>query len=290
MTLTAGHVTADNNLSMDAELEIGAEYDSRLNVEELDRSTSTSDAATVIKAKLNGGWKTSDNLKFKAGMSHLGKHYRDQTAFDIAINQLFVDGSYDFDAVTLGGSHYFAAAQLDDEDLLDLNLSSLYLSRLFANQYFVRLAGNHTEKEFDGRPERDANNSGVDGDFYYFFNSSRSFVSFGVSYNDEDAKAPELDYDGLTIKSKLQNKFSALGKPSKVALSYHYVDRDYAGFTPQIGSSRRDRRQTSKLEWEMEMLPHLDLVSGIEYRDYDSNLSSVNYAETLASLALRVKL
>jgi hypothetical protein len=290
LLLTANAYGEKAKTKFDAELEAGAEYDSTLSVEELDRSTNQSDTAALLNGKLNGQWGATDRLTLKAGYSYQGKNYEDNSDFDFAIHQWHGDAAYDFSHFTLGASHYLAMADLDGNDLLDLNQSSIYASKLFDNHIFVRLAGNFKDKDFDSRPERDADSTGLEGDVYFFFNNARSFVSVGISSDEEDARSAELDYDSLGLKSKIQNKFTLLGKASKASLSYRYTDRDYDNITPQLGGPRSDRRQVAKLEWEMEMMPHLDIISALEYGDYDSNLNSVDYTETLASLSLRLKL
>ena len=274
----------------DAELEAGLEYDSTLSVEELDRSTDQSDTARLLKGKLEGQWGATEALTLRGGYSYLGKSYHDNGDFDFDIHQFFGDAAYDLGAFTVGASHHFATAALDGDDLLDLHQSSLYVSRLFDERLFLRLAGNFRDKAFDGRPERDADGAGVDGDVYLFFNEAKSFVSVGISADREDAEGPQFDYEGIGVKAKAHNKFRFLGKPSEVALSYRYTDRDYDSITPEIGAKRNDRRQTTRLEWEVEMVPHLDVVSALEYGDYDSNLDSSNYSESLASVGLRLKL
>lgn len=286
---TLAHAERAKN-QVTAELEAGGEYTSALAVEELDRSTSESDTAMVLRGKVDGQWGAAEKTTLKGGYSYLSKNYRDNSDFDLAIHQLFADASYDFDVLTLGASHFLAMAELDGDDFLDLNQSSLYASKLFDKRIFLRLAADFRDKEFDGRPERDAYSKGLGSDLYVFFNNAKSYVSVGLSGEAEDAQAPELDYDGLGLRSKISHAFPLMNRGSKVSLSYNYVDRDYDNTDPLIGAARDDRRHATRLEWELELVPHLDLVSGVEYRDYNSNLTSANYSETLASLALRLKL
>ncbi len=288
--LALGAQGVNGKTSFEAEAEAGLEYDSTLSVEELDRTVDQSDTARLLRGKLNAQWEATENLTLKGGYSDLGRNYRDNSEFDLAIHQGFGDLSYDFDLATLGASHYLAHAELDDRDFLTLNQTSVYASRLFDQRLFVRVAANVRDKAFEGRPQRDADNVGVEGDVYLFFNGAKSFVSLGLSADGEDAKDPQFDYDGMGLKAKAQNTFTILGKDSKVALSHRYVDRDYDHVTPEIGALRDDRRHTTRLEWEVAMMPHLDIVSAVEYGHYDSNLDSVNYSESLASIALRLKL
>lgn len=275
---------------VNAELEAGREYDSTLSVVELDQSINTSDIATVLKAKLDGHWQATEALKLRGGYSYQFRNYDDFSEYDLGIQQWFGDASYDFGTVTLGASHFYATAELDDADLLDLNQTSIYLSRLFDQRVFVRLAADSQDKQFDGRPERDADNRALAADVYVFFNQAQTFVSVGLKGEHENANSAELDYRALGIKSKLSHKFDLLDKDSKVVLSYQYQDRDYDNQHPVIGSSRKDRRQTTRLEWEVDLNPHLALVSAMEYGDYSSNLESIDYSETVASVAVKFKL
>ncbi len=289
--LSSGLAHADKaDTTFNAELEAGLEYDSNLSVEELDRISTQSDTAYLLKGKANGQWGATDKLTVKGGYSYAGKTYQDYGKFDLAIHQLFADAAYDVGQFTVGASHYYALARLDNSDFLDLNLTSVYASTLINKQIFVRAAGNVQNKHFDGRSNRNAENLGLDGDVYYFFNQGKTFVSVGVSIDEEDANGAEFDYSGIGFKSKVQNKFDLMGKESKLALSYRYVDRDYDHPTPAIGEARNDTRHTTRLSWEVALQPYLDVVSALEYGDYDSNLSSVNYSETVGSVTLRLKM
>lgn len=275
---------------LDAELDVSLEYNSSLAVEELDRATNEGDTAALVNGKLNGQWGITDRSTLQGGYSYLLKNYQDNNDFDMAIHQLSVDGSHDFDLLTVGANHFFAKAELDGDDFLDLNQSSIYGSKLFDQRIFVRAAADFRDKEFDDRPERNADSQGLGSDVYVFFNNAKTYVSVGINGEREDARAAELNYDGLTFKSKVSNKFQVMDRNSQLALSYRYVDRDYDNTDPLIGSARRDRRHTTRLEWEVELIPHLDVVSAVEYGDYSSNLDSADYSDTKALLALRLKL
>lgn len=298
LSLAAAIVCANTTLAyaepaktkMDAELDVGLEYNSSLAVDELDTTTNQSDTATLFNGKLNGQWGVSDRSTLRGGYSYLSKNYRDNSDFDLAIHQLSADASHDFDLLTVGVSHFFARAELDGDHFLDLNQSSLYGSKLFDKRIFVRVAADVRDKAFDGRPERDADSLGLGSDVYVFFNDAKTYVSVGINGEQEDARASELDYDGLTFRSKLSNKFRMMNRDNKLALSYRYVDRDYDNTDPLIGSARADRRHTTRLEWEVELMKHLGVVSSLEYGDYQSNLDSADYSDTKAMLALRLKL
>ncbi len=275
---------------INAELELGLEYNSSLAVEELDRSTSQSDTAAVLRAKLDGEWQATDRFTLRGGYSYLGKYYRDLDEYDLTIHQLFADAGYDFDVVTLGVSHFLAMAELDGDDFMDLNQTSLYASRLFDNHVFVRIAADYREKDFDGRPDRDATSKGLGGDVYFFYNNARTYFTVGAGAERENANGPELDFDGLALRTRFSHRFHFMDRENQFAAAYRYADRDYSNIDPLIGAKRRDKRHSARLEWTMGVMRHLDLVSTLEYRNYNSNLETIDYSETLAALALRLKL
>lgn len=274
---------------VDFELEAGLEQDSSLTVEELDQSSEESDTAVLSKAKLNAQWKPTKPVSLKAGYNYTGRNFRDSDSFDTVIQQFFVDGSYAAGLATLGASHYFADAQLDNRDLLTLNLSSLYVSKLIDQHIFLRFAMDFKDKSFDRRPERDADGNAMSGDIYIFFNQARSYVSFGLNTEKEDSNSSELDYRGTGVKAKVSNKFLAFGKDNKISLAYQFNNRDYHNIDPLIGEKREDRRQRTELAWEFWFNDTLALISSLVRGNYQSNLESADYEESLASLALRLK-
>ena len=93
-------------------LEAGTEYDSNLGVVELDQYSTQSDWAALLNARLNGRWKANEKLDVKAGFYYLTKTYHDNENFDLALQQLFADASYNFDLFTLGASYHHADAEL----------------------------------------------------------------------------------------------------------------------------------------------------------------------------------
>ena len=73
--LMTGTAQADKaKTQFDAELEAGLEYDSRLSVEQLDRSRDRSDQAHLLKGKLDGQWGATEDLTLKGGYSYVGMY------------------------------------------------------------------------------------------------------------------------------------------------------------------------------------------------------------------------
>ncbi|MCE3253301.1 MAG: hypothetical protein K0Q67_2321 [Cellvibrio sp.] len=270
-------------------LEAGTEYDSNLSVVELDQYSTESDWATLFNARLNTQWKATEELKLKAGYSFVSKTYQDNEEFDLAIQQLFADASYDFSLLTLGASYHYADATLADQDFLQLQQTSLYASHLFNNRIFVRGAANFQDKKFPDNSERNASNNGLAGDMFIFFQQGKTFIAIGISSEEEDAVQDQFSFDGISLRSSINHKFSTWGKTSELQLGWRYQDRDYSAVTPELEARRHDRNNIISIEWEINLTPTIVATSKVERGDYQSNLPAADYSETLASLMLSAR-
>ena len=270
-------------------LEAGTEYDSNLSVVELDQYSTESDWAALFNARLNTQWKATEELELKAGYSFVSKTYQDNEEFDLVIQQLFADASYDFSLLTLGASYHYADATLADQDFLQLQQTSLYASHLFDNRIFVRGAANFQDKKFPDNSERNASNNGLAGDVFIFFHQGKTFIAMGISNEEEDAVQDQFSFDGISLRSSINHKFSTWGKTSELQLGWRYQDRDYSAVTPELEARRHDRNNIISIEWEINLTPKIIATSKVERGDYQSNLPAADYSETLASLMLSAR-
>lgn len=276
--------------SVDFGVDIGAEQDSNLNVAELDKKSGQSDIATIVNARVDAkGSAANDKLSLSGGYAYSSKTYQKYDDFDLAIHQLSADANYNFTVLTAGANYFYAGAQLGGNDFLDLNQTSLYISKLINERVYLRAASNFQEKKFSGLAARNANNKGLSGDAFIFFNQGKTFVSLGVSTEQENANARQFDYQGTTIKARVSNKFSMWGKENKLQAGVRRVERDYSGFTPEIDKKRFDSNNVIDAEWEIGLTKNLTLSTKVEGGDYDSNLASAKYSETRTSLLLKAR-
>ncbi len=269
------------------ELETGAEYDSNLSVIELDRNSSEGDWSTLANARLNSQWQATDNIKLTGGLSYSSKTYHEYSEFDLAIKQVFVDASYDFKPLTVGTSYHYADAELDDNDFLTLQQRSLYISRLINQKIFLRAAINDQDKDFPISSARNADNQSIAGDAFFFYNQGKTFFTLGISSETENAVANEFDYDGINIRTNIHHQFLLWNKKNRLQFGLRYDQRDYSKETPAIKAKRNDERRIATAEWQMEATTWLNVAAKLERGNYDSNLDSANYAETISSLMLK---
>lgn len=269
------------------EVEAGVEYDSNVTVDELDSNANQGDMATTLEAGISGTWRPTDAFKLRGGYSYSRRDYQDTEAFNLALHKYFADASYNFGPFTLGANHHMADAALDGADFLELEQSSIYASRLFSGRNFLRVAATQKDKRFDQESDRNAKSDGYDVDFYRFSKSAKSFVSIGISSEDEKAIASEYSHQSDTLRLRASHKFPIAGKDSQFQIGYRYNTRDYVGANPLIGARREDTRSVVDAEWEVKLNKHLSLAAHAEFGDYQSNLAAANYDDTVVGIKLK---
>jgi len=279
---------ADNS-GVDIEVSAGAEYDTNLNVIELDKNSNENDVAAVLNAKIDGQWQATDKLNLSGGYAFSGKKYQDNNAYNLVIHQLSADAGYDIGLLTAGATYHFAKAELKGKSFLDLTQGSLYVSKLMNNRFYLRAATNWQEKTFQGFADRNATNAGLSGDAFLFFNEGKTFITAGISTEKENARVAQYDYKGMNFKSRVSHKFPLLGKEHKVQLGYRHLKRDYSGVTPEIKAERYDKGYTLDASWELSLTKNLAVETKIEHGKYDSNFAAADYSENRVAVLLKAR-
>ena len=275
--------------AVDVEVSAGAEQDSNLNIVELDKHSKQSDLAALLGIKIDGSYKPGDAWSVTGGYSFSSKTYRENSAFNLAIHQLYADANYNADVATVGISHHYANAFLDGDSFLALNQTSLYVAKLINNRIYLRGAANIQDKKFNGISNRNANNLGFSGDAFLFFNEGKTFVSVGISRDKENAHANQFDYKGIEVKAKVSHKFMLGAKANKVQLGWRHLERDYSRITPEINAQRYDSGNSVEATWELAFTPKISVETKLEKGNFNSNLASADYTENRASLTLKAR-
>jgi hypothetical protein len=282
------HASAANPIA-DFEVSAGAEQDTNLNVTELDKSSHKSDTAALLNAKVDVNWKPSEKLNVSGGYAYTSKTYQQNHEFNLGIHQLYADANYDFTLLTAGASHHLAKAQLDGNAFLDLQQTSLYISKLINDKIYLRAAVNSQAKTFASLSDRNATNTGFSSDAFVFFNEGKTFVNVGVANEKENARAQQFDYKGVNYKARASHKFTAFGKDNKLQLGWRYTAKDYSGITPEINAQRYDSGHVTDINWEISVTPRVSLETKLERGKYNSNFAAADYSETRASILIKAR-
>ncbi len=267
----------------------GAEYNSNVAVADLDANTGEGDWAATINLLAEATLIPVSKLTLRGGYDFSQSLHDEFDAFDLAIHRGYAEIAYDFDIVTAGVLGNLAQASLDGDEYLTYSQVSPYLSRQFGKTLFLRAAYAATEKEFSGRPERDATSDAVSVDAYVFLDGVKRYLVLGGKATEEDANAAEFDYNAGAAKARLVQRFEAMGREMTFRVGAEFEDRSYDNPTPSIGEPRSDQRTVLDLALEAPFGDRFFAEASYRYGDYSSNLAGADYDEHVGAIKIGVK-
>lgn len=286
----SGAASDDSADAVSFEVGAGLEYDSNVAVLELDASTGAGDAAALLEFGVAFDRPAEAKLDFGAGYNFSETAHEDFSAFDVRIHRGSANMSYDLGRFDVGANLQYADAELDGAQFLTLTQLSPYVSGLVGRRLFLRFAYADSDKDFADNPARDATTSSFSSDAYVFINGLKTYLTFGHRYDDEDAGFDELDYTGQRFGIQLSQRFTARAREITLKAHLRAESRDYRAVTPSIGELRRDDRRELGIVAEIPTGEHIVTRIGIRRADNDSNLPSVDFAETVSSVEFSAKL
>lgn len=270
--------------SLSGKAKAGMEYQSNVNISELEQASGQSDNAVVLDAQLDLGWQVSDNLRIDTGYSINDKSYQTASDYDSRLQLAFADVSYALTTTTIGTNVYHAQADLDDSDFLTLTQFSVYTMHSLSDSWFLRPSLVHADKQFDQIEQRDAKSYSATVDSFWFFDQGQRFISLGATYEDEEANATEFSYTATGLNARVSNQFSLWQLTQKLQFGLKLSQRDYQ---VQDDGSRDDVHQQYDARWEVNLGQHWAVLTSVEYGDFQSTLSTADYDETRAGLLLQ---
>lgn len=272
------------------ELTAGAEYDSHLTVEELDVESSLGDIAAIFRLDAEYKPVQSRAGELRLGYSFDQSLYLEQDEFDTQTHRLSAGGSTRIGRARLGTDYSFYHIRLGGDPLLNMHVVSPSVSGFVTDKIFARAYYSYFDKDFERFENRDANTHQGGLTINRYFNRSRSFVSFGARYDNEDAVDPALDYEGFLLTANLQLPLELAARRGKVNFGYSYRDRDYDNVTPSIGERRRENRSVFRVRSELPVARKLSFEAEYRFTDRNSNFPNADYEEHKALAALTLKL
>ncbi len=284
-------VMAESKFNLNGEAGAGLIANSALSVDELDDVSSQGDNGYEWFANLGANWRTTENTKLTANYSYKQKQYREFSEYDLALQQLSVDGSYLFSQSELGIRADAASASLAGDTFLDYQQVSVYLGHFIQSQTYLRASVKTKNKHFVNLAERDATGQGATLDLFHFLNGTNTMLMLGLSGEQEQAQATQFSYQGLGLVSKVSHKFSLFGLDSKFALGLRLQQKDYeiVDDASLVAEETADRDETSRiveLDWQLTLLDNLALKTELQHGDFDSQMASQTYQQTQGSVGL----
>lgn len=283
---------APGNAANAVSFEVGAglEHDSNVAVLELDASADAGDAAALLELGVAYDRPGDAKLDFGAGYNFSETIHEDFSAFDVRIHRGSARTSYDLGRLDVGATLQHAYAELDGNDFLTLTQLSPYVSRLVGRRLFLRFAYADTDKDFASNPGRDAVASSWSSDAYVFVNGLTTYLVFGHRYDDEDAGDAAFDYRGQRLNVQLSQRFSMQAREITLRAYLRFENRDYRSVTPSLGALRRDERRELEATAEIPVGRRVLARVGLKRADNESNLSAVDFGETVLSVEFNATL
>jgi hypothetical protein len=279
----------DKDNPFSAEFSIGLEYDSNINVDEIDNNTGSNDKAAVLNADLEYDFDISSTTEFSLGYNFSQTLYDDFTNFDLQTHFASADLSHDFGDVEPGIAYRFIYSRLGGDGFLSMHQVSPYISAFLSKKIYARADYTYSDKNFIGRVDRDAENHAGGADLYYFVNGVKTYLVAGYKYANENAVDPQFDYDVHQFKFRFSQRFPVGPRDAELKLGWRYESRNYDNVTSSIGIARDDDRHRLQAELEVPITDVFFARAEYEYGDYSSNLPIADYSQHLFGVHLGAK-
>jgi len=262
-------------------ISLGAEYDSNVSVDEIDRSSSEGDIARIFSADLRVAHDITDTVSstFSVDYTHVG-----YSSFDKLNRKTLVIGANldkSMGAYTVGLDYFFIDAKLNGKKFLRYERIAPSVSGFIKKRWFLRGSYAYAEKSIENRPGRDARNDGLEMDAYYFVSGLRQYLNLGYTFRNEDSVAERYAYESHQLKLRGIQRINVFGRLAAMELGVRYEERAYKGLSPSIDEQRWDKRLRFTGEIEIPLLENLYVTVYGGYSDYDSNLPSADYYQSV---------
>lgn len=265
----------------DAEISVGGEYDSNVAVDEVDLSSSQSDYALTMSAKLGSHSTLSSNAELDLSYNFSQSIYKDFSEVDRQTHILGSNLDLDMGKLDGGLSFFYIHSRLDNEKFLEFYRVSPSVSGFIAKKWFTRGAYVYSDKTIEKNSQRDAISNIGELDIYYFHRGLRSYFNLGYQYKYEDANAEQYDYKSGNLKLRYIRRFDLFRKIATLELGYRYEDRNYTSPTPSIQQKRSDRRQRWRIDLEIPVIERGAIKLYATYGDFQSNLPRADYEQNI---------
>jgi len=269
----------------------GARFEDNLVVEELDRSDSESDIASVARADLDYQWDITSEDRFKAGYNFEQRSFAERSEFDLQLHYGFVDYSHEFGGLRLGTNLDATLAKLDGDRLLDNRQASLYASGLARPKLFLRGAVSVQDTDFARASGRASDSGRVSSAAYYFLDGADEYLNLSYRFEREDALDGEFDFDAHRVSIGYTKRFHLSESRSfRLRADWRFENRDYDNVTASIGARRDEDRQRWRLRLDAPVTQRLSVELKYEHRNYSSNLDALDFTDNRVQALLSVQL
>jgi Surface lipoprotein assembly modifier len=270
---------------LSGDISIGAEYDSNVSVEEVERSSDKSDWAVMFNVGAEVEQRLGDKTELALNYDYSRSDY---STFSEVDRQTHIVGSnirWQLEKFDSELSGFYIHSRLDGQPFLDLYRVSPALSGFLAKKWFMRGAYVYQDKMLEDNPSRDSTSHAGEADVYFFQQGLRRYFNIGYRYKSENARTDSLDYYSHNIKLRYIQRIELFSRLCKLELSWRHEDRDYHYVDPTIEERRKDDRQRTRIDFEIPLSRKGVMQLYYGYADYDSNLERVDYDQDVGGIS-----
>lgn len=271
---------------LDFSASAGYQYDSNVNVAEIDANTGEGDTALLMDVGIDGSLRPDKRLSLDFGYVYSGTRYRQSPEFDLAIHHLRGAVGYRIAGFDAGLSVDRFATRLHDDAFLDITRVSPSLSRMFGDRLYLRGAFARAEKSYQQREERDAVNEAYRADAYFLLDGMQRYFAVALERGSEDALSDPLDYDGIATKLTYGHRLEAGSVGVDVEAHVRFENRDYKAVPDADESPRRDESRRVGLGIGLPLGEYFEIAGQAEYADNASTLDAAAYDEMVYTLSV----
>ena len=286
LTLVFNPEVGQAETTVHGSLSIGFEHDTNVAVDELDRSSNLSDVGRLYDGNLRISHDFNDSVSGKVSYDFSAIDYAEFDRLSRQTQSLGAGLSADLGGVKAGLNYFFTNTRLDNNNFLTYHRLSPSISGFASKRWFFRGAWVYGDKTLERRPGRDAVTHGLETDAYYFWRGLRRYFNIGYAFRHENSRADRFDFEGHLIKLRAVQRFDIGASLSTLEAGIRYEERDYQSVTPSIGEPRYDDRLKISISFDYQMTKQINWRFYANYSDYQSNLPSADYDQTVVGSAL----
>lgn len=281
--LNGAESSAERSLTFDAGG--GVEYDSNVNLLELDTTTNASDVVATLAFGVGYDLASTGKFGFRSGYNFSETAHDEFEAFDLRLHRASSTLSWDFGRVDIGTNLQYAEAELDGRDFMTLTQISPYVTKLAGTRLFLRFAYTDTDKDYASNPLRAATADAWSSEIYVFLDGLNTYLLFGLRLDDENAIDPQFDYQGDRFRVQLTHRLPLRERELTFRTGLRSESRDYTNLTPSIGAPRNDDRVQFEASAELPLGERLVATFDYQRADNQSNLAAVDFDEDKVSMS-----
>lgn len=289
-TSTLVLANSQSEFSFSAEANIGLIHNSALSVDEIDNVSEESDSGDEFGIQLSGQWQANQKLKLVTGYAYQQQNFNRFSQYDLALHQINADISYQLNKGEVGIRLDAAKASLAQSTFLDFQQASIYYGLFLQPQTYLRSSFKVKNKVFAKLSDRDSEAMAMSADVFHFANNANTMFMLGVNIEKDNAIDDAFSFTGLGLNTKLSHKLTLFGLGSQIGLNWRYQNKDYASQTlsseSQENNARDENRQIITATWSLDILDNLAINTEIEHGDYRSELDSLTYRQSVASVGI----